>query len=51
MNQFVKNITAFVDALGYDEPAVIIPLAQVAWDSDQDRDDFIKYLTREVSNA
>jgi hypothetical protein len=48
VNQFVKNVTAFVDALGNDEPAIILMLSQVAWDSDDDRDDFIKTLTREV---
>lgn len=51
MKQFVKNVTAFVDALGYEEPAIIISLSQVPWDSDDDRDDFIKFLTREVDNA
>lgn len=48
MNQFVKDVTAFVDALGYDEPAIILSLAQIPWESDDDRDDFIKSLTREV---
>jgi hypothetical protein len=51
LNQFVKNVSAFVEALGYDEPAIIISLAQVPWDSDEDRDDFIKFLTREVPGA
>jgi hypothetical protein len=48
VNQFVKDVTAFVDALGYDEPAIILTLSQIPWESDDDRDDFIKYLTREV---
>jgi hypothetical protein len=48
VNQFVKDITAFVDALGYDEPAIILSLAQVPWESDDDRDGFIDYLIREV---
>lgn len=48
MNQFVKDVTAFVDALGMDEPAVVLSLAEVPWESDSDRDEFIKYLTREV---
>ncbi len=48
MNQFVKDVTAFVDALGDDEPAIILSLAQIPWESDDDRDDFIKNLTREV---
>jgi hypothetical protein len=48
MNQFIKDITAFVDALGYDYPGVVISLANIPWESDQDRDDFIKNITREV---
>jgi len=51
VNQFVKNVTAFVDALGYDEPAIILTLSQVAWGSDEDRDEFINALTREVGNG
>lgn len=51
MNQFVKNVTAFVDALGFEEPAIILSLSQVPWDSDDDRDDFIRALTREVGNG
>lgn len=47
MNQFVNDVTAFADALGYDYPAIVISLANIPWESDQDRDDFIKHLTRE----
>lgn len=47
MNQFVKDVTAFVDALGYDYPGVVISLANIPWESEQDRNDFIKLLTRE----
>jgi hypothetical protein len=48
VKQFVKDVTAFVDALGYDQPAIILSLAQIPWESDFDRDGFIDYLTREV---
>lgn len=48
MNQFVKDVTAFVDALGYDYPGIVISLANIPWESDQDRDRFIQRLTREV---
>ena len=48
MNQFVKDITAFVDALGYEYPGIVLTLAQIPWQSDDDRDQFIKHLTREV---
>ena len=47
MSQFVKNVTAFVDALGYEYPGVILSLANIPWESDQDRNDFIKSITRE----
>ena len=48
MKQFVKDVTAFVDALGYDYPGIILSLAQIPWESDSDRDGFIDYLTREA---
>lgn len=48
MNQFVKDVTAFVDALGYEYPGIVLSLANIPWESDQDRDEFINYLTREV---
>jgi hypothetical protein len=48
MNQLVKDVTAFVDALGYQYPGIVLSLANIPWESDQDRDDFIKNLTREV---
>jgi hypothetical protein len=48
MNQFMKDVTAFVDALGYDYPAIVLQLAQIPWQSDDDRDKFINLLTSEV---
>jgi hypothetical protein len=48
VNGFVDNITAFVDALGMDEPGIVISLANVPWQSDEDRNAFIDHLTREV---
>lgn len=48
MNQFVKDVTAFVDALGYDYPGVVLSLANIPWESDEDRDRFIQHITREV---
>lgn len=44
----MKDVTAFVEALGYDEPAIILSLSQIPWESEDDRDNFINYLTREV---
>jgi hypothetical protein len=51
MNQFVKDVTAFVDALGYDQPAIIISLAKIPWESETDRDQFIGFLTQEVPSG
>lgn len=48
MNQFVKDITAFANALGYEYPGIVISLANIPWKSEQDRDEFIKNITREV---
>lgn len=48
MNQFMKDVTAFVDALGYDYPTVILQLAEIPWSSENDRDEFIRILTSEV---
>ena len=45
MSQFVKDVTAFADALGFDHPAVILQLAEVPWESEDDRDEFIRILT------
>jgi len=44
----MQDVAAFADALGYDEPAIVLTLAQVPWQSDEDRDGFIDFLTREV---
>ncbi len=46
MNDFVKSVSDFVDALGYDEPGIILTLAQVPWESDYDRQEFIKVMLR-----
>jgi len=48
VNNFVNNISAFVDALGMDEPGIIISLANVPWQTSEDRDEFINHITREV---
>jgi hypothetical protein len=44
VNDFVKSVSDFVDALGYDEPGIILTLAQVSWESDNDRQEFIKAM-------
>lgn len=48
MTQFMDDVAAFVDALGMDEPGLIISLALVPWDDIEDRDQFINFLKREV---
>jgi hypothetical protein len=46
VNDFVKSVSDFVDALGYDEPGIVLTLAQVPWESDNDRQEFIKSMLR-----
>jgi hypothetical protein len=46
VNDFVKSVSDFVDALGYDEPGIVLTLAQVPWESDNDRQEFIKAMLR-----
>lgn len=48
MTSFVSNVSAFVEALGMDEPGIILSLSNVPWQSELDRTAFIDYLTREV---
>lgn len=48
MTQFMDDVAAFVDALGMDEPGLIISLALVPWEDKEDRDDFINFLTQEA---
>lgn len=48
MTQFMDDVAAFVDALGMEEPGLIISLALVPWDDDEDRDQFINYLKQEA---
>lgn len=48
MTQFMDDVAAFVDALGMDEPGLIISLALTPWEDEEDRDQFISYLKREV---
>ena len=44
MNDFVKSVSDFVDALGYDEPGIVLTLAQVPWESDNERNAFLNEL-------
>lgn len=48
MSGFVSDVTAFVEALGYNEPGIVLSLAQIPWESDDDRNQFIENLKKEV---
>lgn len=41
----VRSLDAFTRALGVENAPMIVTLAQIPWDSDEQRDDFIKDLT------
>lgn len=41
----VRNLAAFTDALGVENAGMIFSLSQVPWPSDENRDEFIKFLT------
>lgn len=41
---FVKNVDTIVQAIGAQYPGIVYNLASVKWDSDQDRDTFLRAL-------
>ena len=45
MDQFVKNLAAFTDALGVMNAPTVMELSLVPWPDDITRDQFIKELT------
>jgi hypothetical protein len=42
---FIRNLAAFTDALGVENAGMIVAFSQMPWPSDENRDEFIKYLT------
>jgi hypothetical protein len=42
---FVRNLAAFTEALGVENAGTIFALSQMPWPDDNNRDEFIKYLT------
>lgn len=42
---FIRNLAAFTDALGVENAGIIFTLSQVPWPDDNNRDEFIKYLS------
>lgn len=43
---FVKNVDAIVNAIGAQHPGIVLNLAAVDWQSEDDRDAFLGLLTR-----
>ena len=44
-SMFIRNLAAFTDALGVENAGMVFSLSQVPWLDDNNRDEFIKYLT------
>jgi hypothetical protein len=45
MDMFVKNLSAFTDALGVENAPTIVHMSMIPWPDDTTRDSFIKELT------
>lgn len=43
---FIKNLGAFTEALGLENAPSAVYLSLVPWPSEEDRDEFIRILTR-----
>ena len=51
MNKFVKNASAFTEALGVRQAPLVVWLSMIPWDDD-DRESFIRSVTgRRTSSA
>jgi hypothetical protein len=48
VTQFIRDVAAFVDAIGMDEPGLVLSLSLIPWEDDEDRDQFISHIKREV---
>ena len=42
---FIRNLDAFTQALGIENAPAIVHFSLLPWESDQQRDDFIKDIT------
>lgn len=42
---FIRNLDAFTQALGVESAPIVFALSQVAWPSDESRNEFILNLT------
>jgi len=45
MPSFVEDITAAVDAIGVEAPGVVIGIGLTEWDSVEQRDEFLAFIT------
>jgi len=45
---FVKNVAAGVDAMGVQYAPLVYTLAKVRWDSAEDRDAVLRFLSEDV---
>jgi hypothetical protein len=43
--RFIEDVTAFTEALGPENAAIVLPLALVHWPSEAERNEFIGALT------
>lgn len=42
---FFDNIDTFANSLGYENAGIVMSLSMIPWDTPEDRDEFIFYLT------
>lgn len=47
--KFVSNIEAVVKAIGSQHPGIVMNLAAVPWESDEDRDSFLRSISGRMS--
>lgn len=45
MPQFIDDLEAVVNAIGVDKPGIAFDLAEIPWESAEQRDSFLQQLT------
>jgi hypothetical protein len=48
MPQFIDDLEAVVNAIGVDKPGIAFDLAEIPWDSAEQRDGFLQQLTQSM---
>lgn len=48
MPQFIDDLEAVVNAIGVDKPGIAFDLAEIPWDSVEQRDGFLQQLTQNM---